>query len=116
MPLSEESLNDEFLAMCRDWEQEYCYEVESFQGADMSNRAWRVYAKDGRRVPVYGLNINLSPRSLRDVAAAGGEERVSYWGGDSLGYTVVTPSLLLEEAEILPSDAKPDREPFVPKP
>ncbi|MBO5012330.1 MAG: hypothetical protein J6C49_07835, partial [Elusimicrobiaceae bacterium] len=110
-PLSEEALQEEFLAMCRDWELEYCYELETF------DRAWRVYAEDGRRVPAYGLDLkNISTRSLRDIAAAGGEDAVYYTGNSDRPGTVVTPSLLLEEAEILPMDAKPDRAPFVPKP
>lgn len=110
-PLSEEALQEEFLAMCRDWELEYCYELETF------DRAWRVYAEDGRRVPAYGLDLkNISTRSLRDIAAAGGEDAVYYTGNSDRPGTVVTLSLLLEEAEILPLDAKPDRAPFVPKP
>ena len=101
--------------MCRDWEQEYCYEVESFGSSNKTNRAWRVYTEDGRRVPAYGLDFsNLLSRSLRDIAAVGGEEQVFYGAGD--GNTVITPSLLLEEAEILPADAKPDQARFVPKP
>lgn len=114
-PLTEEALNGEFLEMCRDWEQEYCYEVESFGSSNKTNRAWRVYTEDGRRVPAYGLDFsNLLSRSLRDIAAVGGEEQVFYGAGD--GNTVITPSLLLEEAEILPADAKPDQARFVPKP
>lgn len=114
-PLSEETLNEEFLEMCRDWDLEYCYEVESFGSSNKTNRAWRVYAEDGRRVPAYGLDFhNLLSRSLRDIAAAGGEEGVFYGAQDAT--TVITPSLVLEEAEILPQDAKPDQAPFVPKP
>ena len=114
-PLSEEALQEEFLAMCRDWDLKYCYELETY--GDSTNRAWRVYAEDGRRVPAYGLDLkNISTRSLRDIAAAGGEDAVYYTGNADRPGTIVTPSLLLEEAEILPVDAKPDRAPFVPKP
>lgn len=114
-PLAEEALQEEFLAMCRDWELEYCYELETF--GNSTNRAWRVYAKDGRRVPAYGLDLkNISTRSLRDIAAAGGEDAVYYTGNPDRPGTIITPSLLLEEAEILPVDAKPDRAPFVAKP
>lgn len=117
-PLPEESLEEEFLALCRDWELEYCYEVETLQDRTgvSSNRAWRVYAEDGRREPAYGLDLqNLSPRSLRDIAAAGADEDVFY-PDPFRRNAVIAPSLLLEEAEILPLDVKPEKPPFVPKP
>lgn len=116
-PLSNEALNEEFLAMCRDWELEYCYEVDTFNGfPSTSNSAWRVYTKDGHREPAYGLDLALIPRSLRDIAAAGSDDALYYTGEDGNQGTIITPSLLLEEVEILPVDAQPDRPPFVPKP
>jgi len=112
-PLTPQALEEEFLAMCRDWELEYCYEVEELDNS-IANRAWRVYAEDGRKEPVFGLDLqHLSTRSLRDIAAAGDDARVF----DFLrSQSVVVPSLLLEEAEVLATETKPDRKPFVPKP
>ncbi len=118
-PLSEEALNEEFIAVCQDWGLEYCYEVEAIddRSGEVVNRAWRVYAEDGRKVPVFAMDLlSLSSRSLRDIIAAGADRDVFYFEGGDLRRTVIAPSLLLEEAEILQSDVKPDKPTFVPKP
>lgn len=118
-PLSEKELEEEFLSVCRDWELEYCYQIDAYDDAagNLVNRAWRVYAKDGRKVPAFGLDLrNVYARSLRDIIAAGDNQEVTYFHL-SYGYsTVVAPSLLLEEVEILPSDVKPEKPPFISKP
>lgn len=118
-PLSEKELEEEFLAVCRDWELEYCYQIDAYEddNGNLVNRAWRVYAEDGRKVPAFGLDLrNLYSRSLRDIIAAGGNKEVTYFQGSYGDATVVAPSLLLEEAEILPSDVKPEKPPFIDKP
>ena len=119
-PLSSEELDRKFLDLCREWELEYCYEIERFDDYNLSQSpwAWRVYTKDGHKEPVFGLEIqSLSERSLRDIVAAGGETEVTYFElRYSRGRTVLTPSLLLQEVEMIPSDAKPDKPPFVTKP
>lgn len=118
-PLSQDALDQEFLAVCQDWGLEYCYEVDAIDDGSgaVVNRAWRVYAEDGRKVPVFAMDLlSLSSRSLRDIIAAGADSEVFYLNGDALRRTVVTPSLLLEEAEILQSDVKPDKPTFIPKP
>ena len=118
-PLAQEALDQKFVALCREWELEYCYEIDSFDSTSdtLVNRAWRVYATDGRKEPVFGLELqSLSERSLRDIVAAGGTTEVAYDGEPLRSFTVITPSLLLQEAEGVPSDAKPDKPPFVTKP
>lgn len=118
-PLSEKDLEEEFLAVCRDWELEYCYQIDAYDedNGSLVNRAWRVYAEDGRKVPAFGLDLrNLYSRSLRDIIAAGDNKEVSYFQRAYGHSTVVSPSLLLEEVEILPSDVKPDKPPFIDKP
>lgn len=118
-PLSEKELEEEFLAVCRDWELEYCYQIDAYNddNGQLVNRAWRVYAEDGRKVPAFGLDLrNLYSRSLRDIVAAGDDKEVTYFQRAYGPSTVVSPSLLLEEVEILPSDVKPDKPPFIEKP
>lgn len=119
MPLSEKELEEEFLAVCQDWELEYCYQIDVYENINDSlvNRAWRVYAQDGRKVPAFGLDLrNLYSRSLRDIIAAGDDKEVIYFQRAYGPSTIVSPSLLLEEIEILPSDVKPDKPPFIDKP
>lgn len=118
-PLSEKELEEEFLSVCRDWELEYCYQIDAYDDAagNLVNRAWRVYAKDGRKVPAFGLDLrNVYSRSLRDIVAAGDNQEVTYFHRPYGYSTVVAPSLLLEEVEILPFDVKPDKPPFIRKP
>lgn len=118
-PLSEKELEEEFLAVCRDWELEYCYQIDAYDDAhgNLVNRAWRVYAKDGRKVPAFGLDLrNVYSHSLRDIVAAGDNQEVTYFHRPYGYSTVVAPSLLLEEVEILPFDVKPDKPPFISKP
>lgn len=118
-PLSQDALDGEFLAVCQDWGLEYCYEVDAIDDGTgaVVNRAWRVYAQDGRKEPVFAMDLlGLTTRSLRDIIAAGADPEVFYMGGGDFLRTVVTPSLLLEEAEILQSDVKPDKPTFIPRP
>ena len=47
-------------------------------------------------------------RALRDILAAGDESDVYS--------NVITPALLVDEIELLPSDRRPDRKPFIARP
>ena len=122
-PLPQEALEERFLDRCRELELEYCYIFPRFPaingGKGELNFAWRVYTADGHKEPVYGLRLeNITTRSLRDVLAAGQESRASHFT-DSLSrlpLSVVTPALLVDEIEILPTQRKPERKPFVSLP
>ncbi|MFH1143043.1 MAG: metallopeptidase TldD-related protein, partial [Candidatus Eisenbacteria bacterium] len=68
---------------------------------------YRVYADDGRREPVRGLSFDeVSIRTLRDIAALGGDEAVfnfrqpSPMSGWRQPIAIVTPSILVEEMEL----------------
>ena len=122
-PLTAQEMEAKLLARCRELELDYCYILKEFPsgqtGAEnVVNLAERIYTQDGRREPVFGLKISeLSTRSLRDILAAGEDGEVSFLQDpESRTYSVVAPSLLVDEIEILPSDEKADRKPFVPKP
>ena len=122
-PLTQQEMEDKLLARCRELELDYCYILKEFpsgrRGTDnVVNVAERIYTKDGRREPVFGLKISeLSTRSLRDILAAGDDARLSFTQDPEFrDYSLVVPSLLVDEIEILPSDKKADRKPFVPKP
>ena len=111
------------LARCRELELDYCYILKEFPvSASWANStiniAERIYTKDGRREPVFGLKVSeLSTRSLRDILAAGDDaELFDMTDAEYRPYTLVVPSLVVDELELLPSDKKADRKPFVPKP
>ena len=75
----------------------------------------RIYTSDGHKELVMGLEIEttFSPRLLRDIRAAGDESSVL---NTKQNISIVTPALLLEEMELVPTDKKPERPPLVPKP
>ncbi len=121
-PLSQEQLEQQLLAKCRALELEYCYILPFYPpSTTVLPMAQRIYTKDGHKEMVYGLKLSdVTPRSLRDVIAAGDTPEVSYALADQTaalpGQSMVTPALLLEELELVPDDAKPDKKPFVQKP
>ena len=123
-PVSAEELEQQLLEKCKALELEYCYILPSFptNGAAIP-AAQRVYTKDGHKETVYGLKLaDLTPRALRDIMAAGNDPEILQTVlPSSVKQTVptqsiITPSLLLEELELVPDDAKPDKPPFVSKP
>ncbi len=126
-PQSAAKLEKTLLTKCRELELEFCYILDSFPIKKDTARlttAQRIYSKDGHKETVYGLKINnLTTRALRDIIAAGDDSEVSYFHLTEHDYppalpeqSVVAPSLLLEELELVPDEAKPDKPPFVKKP
>ena len=122
-PLSTEELEQKLLARCQELELEYCYIFPRFPvingGKGELDFAWRIYTDDGRKEPVYGLRLEgVTTRSLRDVSAAADDMSVSHFVDNrtQMPFSVIAPSVLVDEIEILPTQRKPDRKPFVPLP
>lgn len=126
-PLSAQKLEETLLEKCRALELEYCYILSEFPSMKQNQTdlisAKRIYSADGHKETVYGLKVSdLTPRALRDIVAAGNDSDVTYvqplrYGGDFLPMqSIVAPSLLLEELELVPDDKKADKAPFVKKP
>ncbi len=120
-PLSAREMEEKLLERCRELDLEYCYIFDSFPrgGNGEAVLAERIYTKDGRREPVYGLSLDgLGARSLRDIRAAGSDlKAVTVANGQSsAAVSVVTPSVLVDEVELSPTQRKPDRKPFVSLP
>ncbi|MBO4674892.1 MAG: hypothetical protein J5601_02245 [Elusimicrobiaceae bacterium] len=115
-PLSQKELEARLLEMCREQELAYCYIIhdlsEEMLERDMMEK---IYTSDGHKEPVTGLEIEttFSPRLLRDIRAAGDEPAVL---NTKQNISIVSPALLLEEMELVPTDKKPERPPLVPKP
>lgn len=104
--LTDAQMEARLLSRCRELELEYCYIAHT------SSDFERIYTKDGRKEYIVGLqDTNLSARSLRDIEAAGGKREL-FLGTPNL----VTPSLLVNEVEVIPQDRKPGRKPFIAKP
>ena len=126
-PVPAAALEEQLLEKCRALELEYCYILPGFPSMKKNQTdvlmAEKIYTSDGHKEPVYGLKISdLTPRSLRDIVAVGDDAEITYiqplaYGGDFVPeQSVVVPSLLLEELELVPDDKKADKPPFVKKP
>ena len=126
-PVPAADLEKQLLEKCRALELEYCYILPVFPSMNKNQTdvvsAQKIYSADGRKETVYGLKLSdVTPRSLRDIIAAGDDPDVSYiqplaYGGDFVPeQSVITPSLLLEELELVPDDKKADKPPFIKKP
>ena len=102
-PLTKEQLKAKLMERCKELELPYCYIArgDSFR---------RVYTDDGHEEWVVGLyESNWTSRSLRDILAAGSDFEL----GD---YNVITPSILVDEIELMSEDRRPERKPFIDKP
>lgn len=106
-PQTPQQLEEQLLAKCRDMELEYCYIIKSLPVPI----AQRIYTADGHKENIFGLKLSgLTPRALRDIIGAGNNYEVAD------NNRMVTPSLLLEELELVPDTEEPEKPPFVPKP
>ena len=107
--VSTEELEAKLLQRCRELGLEYGYIFYSFPHI----MADRIYTADGHKEPIYGIKLDgLTARSLRDIWAAGTDNEVTSFGNKS----IITPSILVDEIEVVPTQQKPDRKPFVPLP
>ncbi len=107
--VSPELLEEKLLQRCRELGLEYGYIFHSFPYV----LAERIYTADGHKEAVYGIKLDgLTARSLRDIAAAGTDAQSINSGNIS----VITPSILVDEIEMVPTQQKPDRAPFVSLP
>ena len=127
--LSAEAMEEKLLARCRELDLPYCYILPSWQlPMDVTQTeeevpseiifAERVYTQDGHKETVHGLKFDaLSTRSLRDITAAGDDAQAFAMGGwGERNISVVAPSVLVEEMELVPTERKPAQKPFVPMP
>ncbi len=106
-PVSEQELEKKLLTRCRELELEYCYILR-----DVDRQAERIYTQDGRREEVFGADVSLTERALRDILAAGRDRKAYSFNNVSF----ITPSMLVDEVEIEPLEKNADRPSFVEKP
>ena len=116
-------LEKKLLDRCRELGLDYGYILYDFPASNdgLVLRAERVYTTGGRREMVYGLRLaNLTTRALRDIIAAGDQAKILWVGSESSSnlpsQSVLSPALLIDEIEFVPTDKKPDRKPFVAQP
>ncbi len=100
---TDEQMEEKLLARCKELGLDYCY-------IKKGNDFQRIYTKDGRKEWVIGLRENkMTDRSLRDILAVGGNKEL-------INREFITPSLLVDEIELVPQDRKPGKLPPVARP
>ncbi len=121
--LSDKELEEKLLDRCRELGLDYGYILYALPDNEGTiARAVRVYTTGNKRERVYGLRLtNLTTRALRDITAAGDQPEVVWIyteeaSGGVPGQSISSPALLVDEMEFVPTDKKPDKKPFVPKP
>lgn len=113
--LSDVQMEEKLRERCRELGLEYGYILHR---ADPSGDLGveRLYVADGRKETVLNLKWDgnfFTQRDLRGVLAVGGTtELVNNYTNSVL----VTPSILMQEVELVPQEHKPHRQPFISKP
>jgi TldD protein len=116
-PQSFASMKQKLIEMCRDAGLPYGYVVESIAGGMAPEVMRRVWVKDGREELVRGAEFHqLDPRALRsDLIAAGDDFQVDNVA-DSVGASIIGPSVLFGELQIRRSSQAKDKLPDYPPP
>ena len=85
--------------------------------ADSRLAAYRVYVEDGREEPTRGLSPEgVTEASLRDIVAAGKTEHVHHSRAFWTGSSVVVPSVLVEEMDLLRPPPQSGKKPYIKHP
>ena len=124
--LSDKQMEEKLLERCKELDLEYGYIISSsfdyWKGKGWPGPVQRIYTKDGRREPVSGIELaGLSARSLRTILAAGDKQYVfgnfsAYQTRGASAVSIVAPSILVDEIELIPDMQVPDTPPLVSLP
>lgn len=115
LSLTDEQMEEKLRQRCRELGLEYGYILyDADPSGDLGIE--RIYTQDGRKEGVLNLKWDgnfFTQRDLRSVRAVGGKmELVENTGAN----TLVAPSILLEEVELVPQEHQSHRKPFLPRP
>lgn len=111
-----EELKNKLMKACRKENLDYCYIIRRFDANNMT--AYRVDAKTGEETLMHGFETpTLSTRTLRDIIASGNDFKAyNFYSGTTPSYSIVSPSVILEELELKPSQAENKKPPKLEKP
>lgn len=116
-PVPAAELKARFLEKCKELDLEYCIKIT--EPIEDTFNAYKIYAKDGREEPLYGAEVsNLSLKNLRDIVMAGDDTAAYNFGGYEryLPTSIITPSFITGDMEIMPTQKKADKKPMVAMP
>lgn len=114
--LSDEQMEEKLRERCRELGLEYGYILHRANpSGDLGVE--RLYTADGRKETVLNLKWDgnfFTQRDLRSVLAVGGTMELV--ANKYTDISLITPSILMQEVELVPQEHKPHRKPFIPKP
>ncbi len=104
---TDEELKTQLLSLCRLQNLEYGILIRSVDGQGEPLMAYKVYVKDGREELFRGATLGeFSVRAMKNEILAAGKTSVAtnYVAGRGfpIGYSIVAPSMLVEELELKP--------------
>ena len=112
---TDEQMEEKLRARCRELGLEYGYILhQAFPDSDLGIE--RLYTADGRKETVLNLKWDgnfFTQRDLRGVLAVGGNQTLTE---NYTNLVIITPSILMEEVELVPQEHQPHRKPFIAKP
>ncbi len=112
---TDQQMEEKLLERCRELNLPYGYILYAEDpSGDLGIE--RIYTADGRKETVLNLKWDgnfASPRDLRSVLAVGGKSELA---SNFYKDVVITPSILLQEVELVPQEHKPHRKPFLARP
>ena len=112
---TDEQMEEKLLERCRELGLDYGYILHTpSPSGDLGIE--RIYTQDGRKETVLNLKWDgnfFTQRDLRSVRAVGGNAELAANFSDLV---LVTPSILMDEVELVPQEHKPHRKPFISKP
>ena len=112
---TDEQMEEKLRARCRELGLEYGYILHQ-AAPDSDLGIERLYTADGRKETVLNLKWDgnfFTQRDLRGVLAVGGTQKLTDNYPDLV---IITPSVLMEEVELVPQEHQPQRKPFIAKP
>jgi predicted Zn-dependent protease len=120
--LSAEELKKELIDAAIDEGLDFGLRIESLEsgyGGFLGNPvyAYKVFVDDGREELIRGIEfLEVQPRALKRLLAAGKEQNAYNATGEGLGRSVITPAILFEELELTRIEEEFDKPPILESP
>jgi len=110
-------LKAKLIAACKDLDLDYGIVIRRLANFYSPFEAYKVYTADGHEEPVRGFEFSSrSTRALRDVLAASDELYVSNRDYNGVPFSIVAPSVLVQEVELKKTEVKPEKFPYLSRP
>lgn len=113
---NKKQLKIKLLQSCRKENLDYCYIIRKFDNNNIT--AYRVDVQTGQETLMHGFEMpSISTRTLRDIIASGNDFKAyNFYSGSAPAYSIISPSVILKELELKPSQTENKKPPKLEKP